>query len=193
MLVVRARAHRRHARCPRRRHRRRRRARRLPHRLGGSAGPFIRRTASRRLPGRKNGASRLTRPRRSRKQGAGEPGRFYWWVNWSPRRIRPAIELSVLAPGANISCSVLRTKNAFSPSPAPRLPVNPEGSRHELSAGQQPEAVDRRGLATQRQLLQEGCVAAAQDVRDLARAYSAAGACAGSATTTRFRPAALAS
>jgi hypothetical protein len=42
-----------------------------------------------------------------------------------------------------------------------RLPVDPEGPRHELSARQQPEALARLGLGTQRKLLQASCGAAA--------------------------------
>jgi hypothetical protein len=48
-----------------------------------------------------------------------------------------------------------------------RLPVDPEGPRHEPTASQQPEAVARLGLATPREFLQEGCGAAAKDVTNL--------------------------
>ena len=51
---------------------------------------------------------------RSRKQGAGEPGSFFGGEPVTSTR-QVNLELSLLAPTANIFCSVPRTKNAFSP------------------------------------------------------------------------------
>jgi hypothetical protein len=63
--------------------------------------------------------------------------------------------------GLRIEKCVLCLPPTFCPSD---LPVkNLGGSRHELSARQQPEAVARLGLATPREFLQEGCGAAAKD------------------------------
>jgi hypothetical protein len=56
---------------------------------------------------------------------------------------------------------VLAPLQTFPPS---RLPVDPEGPRHDLSGWRQPEALGRLGPATPREFLQEGCGAAAKDV-----------------------------